>query len=142
MKDLIIPALQKAWSNFHTPTSKLITRQMVIDHVSPIDLLDFMKANNIPLTASFGGRPNGYDGFDAVVLEWDVEVPTTVEDNQAYYKKVFNTTAFRHVHTVLTEAGYKRLSPSTAVLKNFPSVYEMLWDEDQLEAYYSLYFGS
>ncbi len=140
MKDLIIPALQKAWVNLEAPTSKKVTRQMIIDDVAPVDLISFMNANNIPPTAYFSGRANGYDAFDAIVLEWEVEVPTTWEDNEGYHKRVFNGHAFRYVSAALIEAGYKRVSPNSSEFKKFPSVYEMLFDEDMLVSYYSLYF--
>ena len=76
MKELIIQALNDAFVSLEKviPQTKNKPESISIIDVTPMDLITFMKNNNIPENASFGGRDNGYDAWDDIILEWDVNV--------------------------------------------------------------------
>jgi hypothetical protein len=134
MKYLIILALNNAFDvlNKRTPFSKIKTESMDILDVSPLNIVSFMKDNNIPDDAYFGGRDNGYDAFDAILLCWDVRILTTDKDR------------FKFVSDLLKNNGYKRNSYNSASLKQFDdtTVYDMYINKnfDRLVEYYSLPF--
>ena len=63
MKDLIIKALSDACAKFDKtiPQTKKDEKFISISDVNPSDIVQFMKDNNIPNDATFGGADNGYD---------------------------------------------------------------------------------
>jgi hypothetical protein len=77
MKDLIIAGLDSAFDQLikQTPKTKKITKSISIYDVKPIDLPQFMLDNNIPADAYFDGKDNGYDGWDDILLSWDINIP-------------------------------------------------------------------
>jgi hypothetical protein len=146
MKDLIVQALDAAIVLLEngTPQTKKKTIYVGIEDVKPTDILSFMKDNDIPINAEFGGKPNGDDGFDEVCLVYDVDIPTTDKDKLKHKRSRFSTTAFRLVYELLTVNGYKRVGYNSGLLKPFDNttVYDMYINKefDRLVEYYSLPF--
>jgi hypothetical protein len=147
MKNLIIEALDNAFESLikNVPLTKKKTEYISILDVNPLELIKFMKDNNIPDNASFGGRDNGYDGWDDICLVWEVDEPTTETDKLKYKKKRFTSIAFQSVYQVLVNNNYKRVGYNSRSLKQFDdtTVYEMYIkkDFDRLVKYYSLPFA-
>jgi len=147
MKNLIKDALDKAivFLDKQIPQTKSIRKysDSIMD-VSPLDMADYMKANDIPMDATFDGVDNGYDGWDDFVLSWLVDVPTTDDDKLKFRRKRFRDLAWRQVHDSLLANGYNRVGYSTALLKQFDdtTVYDMYiaGDYARLVKYYSLPF--
>jgi hypothetical protein len=146
MKKFIIKALDEALVHIYkiTPTTKIVERSVSVMHVMPKDILTFMKENSIPDDACFAGKDNGYDGFDDILLSWDIKVPTTEEDRLKYRRERFNSVSFKRLHDLLTANGYKRVGYNTRLLKEFNDtiVYDMYMNKewDRLIKYYSLSF--
>lgn len=146
MKELIIKALNDAFAEFKNriPQTRTDVKYVDIENVSPLEIVRFMVDNNIPMDAEFGGRPNGYDAFEAVCLCYNVKIPTTEKEKLNYCKANFASCAFRHVYNMLTSVGYKRVGFSTRLLNEFDdtTVYEMYINNefDRLVKYYSLPF--
>lgn len=146
MKDLIIKALDDALILLEKriPQTKKEIKYVNIDDVTPLELIQFMKDNNIPDDAYFGGKPNSYDSFDEVCLCYNVDIPTTEKDKLRFCRSAFTSIAWEFVYYLLIKNGYKRISYNSASLKQFDgtSVYEMYInnDYDSLVKYYSLSF--
>jgi len=146
MKDLIIQALNDAFATLEKviPQTKKKTESISIINVNPMELITFMNDNNIPKNASFGGNDNGYDAWDDIVLEWEIDVPTTDKDKLIFRKTYFKNYAFRNVSILLLKNDYKRVGYCTSNLAQFDktSVYDMYINKefDRLEKYYSLPF--
>ena len=150
MKDLLILALNNAFIILEkrTPQTKVVTEYIYIDDIKPLDIAKFMKANNIPDNAYFGGKPNSYDSFDEICLCYDVVIPTTEKEKLKFKKDQFSIIAFKFIFDLLTKNeykhGYKRIGFNSALLKDFDNttVYDMFInnDFDRLEKYYSLSF--
>jgi hypothetical protein len=148
MKDLIITALDNAKAKVDTtiPSTKKSSESIDISDVNPIDLLAFMKKNNIPDNAYFDGSDNGYDGWytGITLLTWDIDIPTTDKDKLDITRTRFNNSSFRLVYDILTTNGYKRIGFDSRKLKDFYDItaYDMYMDKDfdRLVTYYSLFF--
>jgi hypothetical protein len=148
MKNLIIIALDQANAALKAPLTKTIvhSKSVSIMDISPLELVDFMKKNNIPEDAYFDGRDNGYDAFDDFLLTWDIKttLPTTDEDKITHNRKRFNNSAYRSVYNLLTTNGYERVGYSTGLLKPFDdtTIYDMYvaGEWDRLVDYFSLSF--
>lgn len=146
MKDLIVTALNEAYENINNriPQTKKETVYAYIEDVEPLELVDFMKSNNIPDNAYFGGEPNSYDSFDRVCLCWQIDVLTTDKDRLKFVKTQFNN-SFGKVNKFLSDNGYKRKGFNSGLLRQFDdtTVYDMYInkDFDRLVEYYSLYFS-
>ena len=159
MKDYIIQALNDAFIVLEKqlPQTKKETKTISIMDVNPYELISFMESNNIPKDACFSGRDNGYDGWDDIVLAWDIDVPTSEKEKSEYKNYRFHDIAFKKVYDLLTTNGYKRISElgsgritykkrnntlSSIIMFNNKSVYEMYMDKDfdVLVEYYSMYF--
>lgn len=121
-------------------TKKKVLSKSILD-VDPIDLISFMKKNNIPDDAYFDGRDNGYDGWNDILLSWDIDVPTTKEDKLKFKKRTFSDIAFKKIYDLLTVNGYKRVGYNTALLKEYDNttIYDMYLNNefDRLVKYYS-----
>lgn len=147
MKDFIISTLDEANIKLEksVPQVKKKTIYVCIDDVSPLGIVQFMADNNIPDTACFGGRDNGYDAFDQICLCYDVDIPTTDKDKDKYRKERFTSYAFKPLYDLLLNNGYKRIGSSSGLYKEFDktSVYEMYMAKefDKLVQYYSLSFA-
>ena len=117
---------------------------MRIFDVSPLNIVQFMKDNNIPDDAYFGGIDNGDDGYSDICLCYDVIIPTTDKEKLNYKRKRFNTVAHKFVYDLLLNNGYKRVGFNSGLLKQFDdtTVYDMFInkDFDRLVKYYSLSF--
>lgn len=146
MKDLIKKALDDAFIVLEKriPQTKVECEYVNIEDVKPLELIQFMKDNNIPDNAEFAGKPNGYDAFDQVCLCYDIHIPTTKTDKLKFCKHSFTSIAWRFVYYLLIRNGYKRVGYNTALLKQFyeATVYDMYInnDYDMLVKYYSLAF--
>jgi hypothetical protein len=146
MKDLIVQALSAAivLLESRTPQTKKKTIYVGIEDVKPADILSFMEDNDIPDTAEFGGKPNGYDAFDEVCLVYDVDIPTTDKDKLKAKRDRFTNIAFRAVYDLLLANGYKSVGYRSNLLKPFDNttVYDMYINKefDRLVEYYSLPF--
>ena len=146
MKDLLVQALNEAFDILEKriPQTKKKTECISILDVKPVDLITFMKDNNIPYDADFSGRDNGYDAWDDIQLCWDIDAPTTEKDKLDFKKKNFTTICFERVYSLLTNNGYKRVGFNTGLLKAFDdtTVYDMYIHKDinRLVEYYTLYF--
>ena len=146
MKDLIVQALNEAiiLLDRQVPQTKSKEKQVRIIDVSPLDLVQFMKDNNIPDDACFGGIDNGDDGYSDVCLCYDVIIPTTDKEKLNYKRKRFSSVAHKFVYDLLLNNGYKRVGFNSGLLKQFDdtTVYDMFInkDFDRLVKYYSLSF--
>lgn len=146
MKDLIIQALEKAFTQLESRVSKTKahTEYFNIDDVKPLELLEFMRENNIPDNAYFTGIPNSYDSYDGIALAYDITVETTEAEREKQRNRIFTDIAFKEVFNLLKENGFKRVGYNTGLLKEFDNttVYKMFIDKefDRLIKYYSLPF--
>ena len=159
MRNLISKALNDAFTKLEkqVPQTKKKTETISIQDVKPSELVLFMKSNDIPNSAYFTGIDNGYDGWNDIVLAWEVDVPTSEKEKSEYKKYRFHDIAFKSVYDLLTTNGYKRISDrnqgritykkrsnsiSSIIMFDNKSVYEMYVDNDldKLVEYYSMYF--
>ena len=159
MKNLISKALNDAFTTLENqiPQTKKKTETISIQDVKPSQLMSFMKSNDIPNNAYFTGTDNGYDGWNDIVLAWEVDVPTSEKEKLEYKNYRFHDIAFKKVYDLLTTNGYKRISGqdrgritykkrnntiSSIIMFDNKSVYEMYIDKDldKLVEYYSMYF--
>ena len=159
MKNLISKALNDAFTTLENqiPQTKKKTETISIQDVKPSQLMSFMKSNDIPNNAYFSGTDNGYDGWNDIVLAWEVDVPTSEKEKSEYKNYRFHDIAFKKVYDLLTTNGYKRISGqdrgritykkrsntiSSIIMFDNKSVYEMYIDKDldKLVEYYSMYF--
>lgn len=146
MKNLITTALNDAilLLDKQVPQTKKKTESISIIDVKPLELLSFMKNNNIPNDAVFTGTDNGYDSWNDIVLAWEIDIPTTDKDKLAFKRKRFTDIAFRIVYDSLTSNGFKRVGVNSSLFKAFDdtTIYDMYMnnDFDRLEKYYSMYF--
>jgi len=159
MKNLISKALNDAFTTLENqiPQTKKKTETISIQDVKPSQLMSFMKSNDIPNNAYFTGTDNGYDGWNDIVLAWEVDVPTSEKEKLEYKNYRFHDIAFKKVYDLLTTNGYERISGqdrgritykkrnntiSSIIMFDNKSVYEMYIDKDldKLVEYYSMYF--
>lgn len=159
MKILLKKALDDAFIKLENqvPQTKKKTETISIQDVKPSQLMSFMKSNDIPNDAYFTGTDNGYDGWNDIVLAWEVDVPTSEKEKLEYKNYRFHDITFKKVYDLLTTNGYKRISErnqgritykkrsnttSSIILFDNKSVYEMYIDKDldRLVEYYSMYF--
>jgi hypothetical protein len=158
MKKLISKSLNDAFTTLENqvPQTKKKTETISIQDVKPSELMSFMKSKDIPNDAYFTGSDNGYDGWNDIVLAWEVDVPTSEKEKLEYKNRRFHDIAFKKVYDLLTINGYKRISErnqgrisykkvsytSHIIMFDNKSVYEMYMDKDldKLVEYYSMYF--
>ncbi len=146
MKELIIQALNAAilLLEKRIPLTKIRVEYIDISDVNPLDLIKFMKTNNIPDNAYFSGRDNGDDGYSDICLCWDINILTTDNEQLKFKRDKFSNIAFTFVYDSLTKNGYKRVGFNTGLLKEFndTTVYDMFVnkDFDRLVKYYLLSF--
>lgn len=159
MKNLILKALDEAFTILENqvPQTKKKTETISIQDIKPLELISFMKSNNIPNDAYFTGTDNGYDGWDDIVLAWEVDVPTSEKEKLEYKNYRFYDIVFRKVYDLLIPNGYKRIpfqnqgritykrisnNISSIIMFDNKSIYEMYIDKDidKLVEYYSMYF--
>ena len=146
MEELMMQALSDAFVVLEkrVPQTKNELKTIDISSVSPFDIVDFMKENDIPNNAYFGGEDNGYDGYSNVCLCYEVSVPTTEKDKLKFKRKQFPNIAHKHIYELLIKNGYKRKGFNSGLLKQFDdtTVYDMYINKefDRLLNYYSLSF--
>lgn len=142
MKNLIIQAIDEAFVVLEKqiPQTKNQIELISIKNVSPLDLVNFMKENNIPNDAYFSYD----DKYNEICLSYDVDVPTTDEYKLKFKRERFTRIAWRFVFDSLTKSGYKRVGFNSGFLNEFKdtTVYDMFInsDFDRLIKYYSLFF--
>lgn len=140
MKDLIKGALDDAYDILQkkVPETKIQIKSMSILDVKPVDLIKFMRDNNIPDSAYF----NSDD--DETFLSWDIERAITEEEKIVFERYHFGFLAFKAVYRLLTEDGYKKVIAKSSSLTKFKgtTTYDMYITQnfDMLAEYYSLYF--
>lgn len=143
MKDLLIQALTDAFELIErrVPQTKIDRKEISIENVKPLDIVDFMKENGIPDDAYFVGAEEGQYG---VFLSWDVEVPTTEAEKLIFVKDRNNHVIWEYVYKLLTANGYKKTPYDSSYFKKFgnATVYNMFIkkDFDLLVEYYSGFF--
>ena len=158
MKNLISKALNDAFTTLENqvPQTKKKTESISIQGVKPSELMSFMKSNDIPNDAYFTGADNGNDGWDDIVLAWEIDIPTSEKEKSEFKNRRFHDIAFKKVYDLLTTKGYKRISerdrdrisyrkvnyPSHLIMFDNKTVYEMYVDKDidKIVEYYSMYF--
>lgn len=159
MRNLISKALNDAFTILENqvPQTKKKTETISIQDVNPSELMSFMKSNDIPDDAYFTGTDNGYDGWDDIVLAWQIVLPTSEKEKEEYKNYRFHDIAFKKVYDLLTTNGYKRIpitnqnkitykkrsnGISSIIMFDNKSVYEMYMDKDlgKLVEYYSMCF--
>lgn len=148
MKDLIVKALDEAFVTLEkqVPQTKKEYVYVNISDVTPVNLLQYMQENNIPLDASFAVEYE--DSFIGNIMEpslcYDIDVPTTDKDKLKFKKKRFTSIAWKYVYDSLLNNNYKREGYNTGLLKEFDNttVYDMYINKefDRLVKYYSLPF--
>jgi hypothetical protein len=146
MKELIIKALTDAFGLLEkqVPQTKTIKKSVSILDIKPKDIISFMRDNDIPDNAFFDGKDNGYDGWNDILLSWDISVPTTDKDKLKFKRNRFTDIGWKFIYELLTNNGYKRLGYNSALAKQFDdtTVYDMFIgnDFDRLVQYYSIRF--
>ena len=144
MKDLLIQALTDAFAHVEKqiPQTKTQRKEISIENVKPLDIVDFMKENGIPDDAYFVGPEEGQLG---VFLSWDVEVPTTEADKLKFVKNKTDYVTWQYVYKLLTANGYKRIPYDSSYFRKFndTTLYNMFIEKDfdRLVEYYSGFFG-
>lgn len=147
MTELLISALDEAFIilNKSIPQTKKITKSISILDVEPIELVSFMRDNNIPDDAYFDGKDNGYDAWNDILLSWEVDVATTDKDKLDYCRRRFSDIAFNFIYKSLNSNGFKRTPVMSLFLKDYKdtTIYDMYVNKefDRLEKYYSNYFA-
>lgn len=140
------------------PQTKKKTKTISVIDVKPTELKLFMESNDIPCSAYFTGADNGYDGWNDILLAWEVDIPTSDKEKLEYKNRVFHDIAFKKVYDLLTTNGYKRTSLQNKerisyrksndgtftyiIMFDNKTVYEMYMDSDldKLSEYYSMFF--
>ena len=146
MKELIVESLEEAMIKLDkmTPDTKRETQCKDIEVTGPLEIVSFMKENDIPDEAYFHCGCNYSLAEDNINLVWEIDVPTTDADKLRFRIRRFTHVAWVSVHASLIENGYKRVGDNSARLREFEgtSVYNMYVNEefDRLVKYYSLSF--
>jgi hypothetical protein len=147
MKELLIQALNDACRLLETqiPLTKRETKSISIADVKPLELIPFMKSNDIPVDDAYFSSGDGDDECEYYepVISWEIVVPTTDEDKLEFKRNRFTAIAWKCVYDLLTKNGYKRV-PFNMGLQKFKdtTIYDMYTSTnfDRLVEYYSLAF--
>jgi len=132
--ELSIELLEK-----QVPKHKKSAKYISIDHVSPMDLPQFISENNIPKECCFTTDVN-----EDVSLYWEIDVPTTDQDKLIFKRKRFDSILWTYIYKTMIENGYKRKGVDSGLFKQFndATIYDRYVnkDFDRIVDYYSLYF--
>lgn len=145
-EELIIEILDESFNLLEkqVPTTKKSIKSISIRDVNPLEITSFMNKNKIPDDAYFDGRDNGYDAWDDILLSWEVDVPTTIEERNKYRRRRFTDIAFIKIYDSLKEKGYKRKGFDSSLLKQYKdtTLYDLYTNKefDRILQYYSMYF--
>lgn len=146
MKELIKQALTEAYELFEKEIPQTKTEiKTVMLNVEPINIVSFMKDNDIPDDAWFStAEAEGFCNSSDACLCYRIKVPTTDKDKLKFKKEKFTQVAWKFVYDLLKKNNYKRVGYNTGLLDNFrdTTVYDMYIanDFDRLVKYYSLPF--
>ena len=146
MEDLILSALSVALEKLekYVPLNKKKESFISLSDVHPLKLQEFMRENNVPEDAWFGGEENGYDGFSDIGLVWYVEVPTSEKERLDYKISGFERIAWFYVRDILLANGYSICSFDTFLLREFKgtNLYTMYTNGefDRIFKFYSFRF--
>lgn len=150
MKNLIIQALNEALTKLEKQVPQTKIKVIEIDltekDIAPIDLVNFMKDNNIPDNAYFSTtyEETAISNYIEPCLCYDVNTPTTEEDKTKFKRKRFQTIAFKLVYDSLTANNYKRIGADSKKLRDYNNTtsYDMFINKefDKLVNFYSLFF--
>ena len=146
MKNILIQALDTAFEvmNSVPPQTKRVVKSVSIEGIEPLQLQKFIKDNNIPKKAYFGGHGNIEEGESEAFLCWDVDEPLSVVEQRKHDVKKFDRQSWYTVYKWLINEGYKRIGCNTSEFKQFADTtlldMYMEKDFDRLVKYYSLYF--
>lgn len=134
MKKSTIEILDESFETLkrRIPQTKKKSNSISIFDVVPLELVSFMKKNNIPDDAYFDGNPNGYDAYDDFLLSWETDVPTTDKDKLKYVKDNFSNIVTRSMYKLFIDNGYKRRGFNSGLLKQFDdtTLYDMYINKD------------
>lgn len=108
MIEIIKKALHVAYGKAiaSAPTTRKQRQELSITEVKPIDLASFMARNNIPNTAWFGGSDNGYDGWDDLLILWEIDVPMSPTDTKLEVQHTFGRSAYTAISMEMRSNGY------------------------------------
>jgi len=133
--ELSIELLEK-----QVPKHKKSAKYISIDHVSPMDLPQFISENNIPKECCFTTDVN-----EDVSLYWEIDVPTTDQDKLIFKRKRFDSILWTYIYKTMIENGYKRKGVDSGLFKQFndATIYDRYVnkDFDRIVDYYSLCFN-
>jgi hypothetical protein len=147
MKVLIIKALNSAFElmNKKIPLTKKKSKSLQIQDVAPIDLFDFMTKNNIPNDCYFDAEGEDFE-IKYPLLCWEIDIPTTDEDQLTFKKTRFTGIAGVQVHHTLLNNGYVKKNNALDVvlvskLLYQTTVYDMYINKEweKLVEYYSFF---
>ncbi|MGL5713283.1 MAG: hypothetical protein ACRCX2_09710 [Paraclostridium sp.] len=124
MKDLITLGIEEAFEKMEriTPTTKSKLHFISLEGVDPFNLLKFIKENDIPEHAEFGGLSNGYDSYDDYGLTWAERIPNTQTERERFQKDWFSRNFSNNVGNILKDNGYKKIPYNSLLFKKFDSV--------------------
>ena len=144
MKKELLKLLDNAKKDFsrEIPYSGKSSRCIDISDIDPKDLHSFMKEKEIPMDAYFSGIDNGYDGFSAPALCWEVEINLSDESRMKLLRDKFNRNITSYVVKRMRLMGYKDVKPviigKHLTRKSLYSLYTN--DPNNLVEYFSSYF--
>jgi len=125
------------------PKTKMITKSLDISDIKPHRLSAFITVHGIPENAHFNGVDNAYDGWEVghILLSWEVEAPTTREEQSIFKRKRFTHYAWDLIYKVLLANNYTRTGCCSSHFKKYKgtTVYDMFLNSnwDRLEEYYA-----
>jgi hypothetical protein len=126
------------------PTTKAKFHSISIMDVNPLELITFMKENNIPDDAEFEGVDNGYDAYNDFALGWRTPIPTTEKDRDYWVKERFNRNAVTALHQGLVKDGYYKKGFDSILYRKFvkTSLLDRFLNDDleSIVEYYSTHY--
>lgn len=107
MKDIIISCLREAFNKTYKlgqNTPIVIENEIIVDHISPKKLGEFLSENNIPDECYFD-----YNNSHEVIVAWSAKRDRTAEEAVSYLKINFYKKAYNLIYNTLKAKGYKRI---------------------------------
>lgn len=143
MKDVLSKLLSNAEKEFlrGIPKYGISHKEIDISDVEPRNLTRFMNHNKIPMDAYFSGIDNGYDGFSAPSICWEVKTTLDEDARMKLLKQKFHSRITAYVVRRMRLMGYEEIRP--VVIKKHlmgRNLYDLYKDEDHLIEYFCCYF--